>query len=173
MRCAAEPRVGHHRRAQAPQRPDPYPYRTGASHPAPGRHAGGCKKCTPPCVDTFLRLDCVKRVRKGVGGLDVRERSELPQYQTYQHSPLCRVSACSDAGPLANERWCGWLARRWGWWACQMWARAACSTCLPNKRSLLRTTPSVSHTASLRVTPDPPGRGRVSMPLARSTKGWS
>jgi len=46
------------------------------------------KKCTPPCVDSFLRPSCVCEKKEG---LDVRERSELPQYQTYQVQ-VCELS---------------------------------------------------------------------------------
>jgi len=42
------------------------------------------------CVDSLLRPSCVK---KGMGGWDVRERSESPQYQTYQ-----RLCAGGSAG---------------------------------------------------------------------------
>ena len=43
------------------------------------------KNCTPPqpCVDSFLRPSCVKK-GEGEGWLDVRARSELHRYQTYQ-----------------------------------------------------------------------------------------
>ena len=57
-----------------------------------------------PCVDTFLRPSCVNKK----GRLDVRDRSEFPQYQTFQRYVRVvvlgvRLCAKSRLGRVATE----------------------------------------------------------------------